>query len=189
MNWIKSSIYIYLLECFVDKNLNRKSIHISDDMTLTEAGVTEATKIHMMVKKGEGVAATTTNSTSPSPASSSKTPAPLPPLDFFVQLDTFLSKHLTPEQTNKVVNEFRKVLLHGMGSQQVQKGVVTWGIPFLVVIFSVNKFRKVLLQGVGCTCLSFFSLEYLKFFFPIKVAYLQSGRNLSNIAYQRRLIM
>lgn len=85
-------------------------------MTLTEAGVTEATKIHMMVKKGEGVAATTTNSTSPSPASSSKTPAPLPPLDFFVQLDAFLSKHLTQEQTNKVVNEFRKVLLHGMGS-------------------------------------------------------------------------
>lgn len=82
-------------------------------MTLTEAGVTEATKIHMMVKKGDGVApntTTTTNSIS-SAAGSSKTPATPPPLDFFVQLDTFLSKHLTQEQTNKVVNEFRKVLL------------------------------------------------------------------------------
>ncbi|XP_050729840.1 ubiquitin-like protein 4A [Eriocheir sinensis] len=97
---------------------------LADDMTLTEAGVTEATKIHMMVKKGEGVAATTTNSTSPSPASSSKTPAPLPPLDFFVQLDAFLSKHLTQEQTNKVVNEFRKncqLMVDSMNFEDIER--------------------------------------------------------------------
>lgn len=93
----------------------KKSIPITDDMTLSEAGVTEATKIHMMVKKAEGVAATTTNSIAPSAASSSETPATPPPLDFFVQLDTFLRKHLTQEQTNKVVNEFRKVLILGVG--------------------------------------------------------------------------
>lgn len=73
-------------------------------MSLREVGVTDGGKIHLMVKKGEGVA-----STPPAPGSSKTLGSP-PALDFFVQLDTFLAKHLTQEQTNKVVNEFRKVL-------------------------------------------------------------------------------
>ena len=63
-------------------------------------------KIHLMVKKGEGI-----NNIFPA-AGSSKTPTSPPALDFFKQLDTFLGKHLTQDQTNKVVNEFRKVMLH-----------------------------------------------------------------------------
>lgn len=77
----------------------------ADEMTLREVGVTEGGKIHLMVKKGEGVA-----NASPA-AGSSKTPVSPPALDFFMQLDAFLGKHLTQEQTNKVVNEFRKVVL------------------------------------------------------------------------------
>ena len=71
-------------------------------MTIDEAGIIEGAKIHLMVKKSE----------TPSPANSagsSKNFSPGSTVDFFSQLATFLNKHLTEEQTTKVVSEFRKV--------------------------------------------------------------------------------
>ncbi|XP_071540903.1 ubiquitin-like protein 4A [Panulirus ornatus] len=72
---------------------------LSDEITLEEAGITDGAKIHLMGKKGEMA--------SPSGgAGSSKNVAATS--DFFIQLESFLSKHLTQEQTTKVVSEFKK---------------------------------------------------------------------------------
>ncbi|ROT72183.1 ubiquitin-like protein 4A [Penaeus vannamei] len=74
---------------------------LTDETSLEEAGITDGAKIHLMVKKGE--------LSSPSlGASSSNSVSSNPTVDFFAQLDTFLRKHLTQEQTTQVVNEFRK---------------------------------------------------------------------------------
>ncbi|XP_063600920.1 ubiquitin-like protein 4A [Penaeus indicus] len=74
---------------------------LTDETSLEEAGITDGAKIHLMVKKGE--------LSSPSlGASSSNSVSSTPTVDFFAQLDTFLRKHLTQEQTTQVVNEFRK---------------------------------------------------------------------------------
>ncbi|XP_042888021.1 ubiquitin-like protein 4A [Penaeus japonicus] len=74
---------------------------LTDETSLDEAGITDGAKIHLMVKKGE--------LSSPSlGASSSNSVSSNPTVDFFAQLDTFLRKHLTQEQTTQVVNEFRK---------------------------------------------------------------------------------
>ncbi|XP_045585774.1 ubiquitin-like protein 4A [Procambarus clarkii] len=74
---------------------------LADETTLDEAGITDGAKIHLMVKKGD--------ITSPSSAASSSKKLESPSaMDFFAQLDSFLSKHLTREQTTKVVSEFRK---------------------------------------------------------------------------------
>ncbi|XP_066947311.1 ubiquitin-like protein 4A [Macrobrachium rosenbergii] len=89
---------------FVAPHLQRlvfKGKTLSEEMTVDDAGITEGAKIHLMVKKSE----------SPSPANgagSSKNISPGPTIDFFAQLSSFLSKHLTEEQTAKVVSEFRK---------------------------------------------------------------------------------
>ncbi|MPC33426.1 Ubiquitin-like protein 4A-A [Portunus trituberculatus] len=99
---VKTSVEHALNVPASSQRLVYKGKTLSDEMSLREVGVTDGGKIHLMVKKGEGVA-----STPPAPGSS-KTPGSPPALDFFVQLDTFLGKHLTQEQTNKVVNEFRK---------------------------------------------------------------------------------
>lgn len=74
---------------------------LTDETSLEEAGITDGAKIHLMVKKGE--------LSSPSlGASSSNSVSSNPTVDFFAQLDTFLRKHLTQEQTTQVVIEFRK---------------------------------------------------------------------------------
>ncbi|XP_037802176.1 ubiquitin-like protein 4A [Penaeus monodon] len=74
---------------------------LTDETSLEEAGITDGAKIYLMVKKGE--------LSSPSlGASSSNSVSSSPTVDFFAQLDTFLRKHLTQEQTTQVVNEFRK---------------------------------------------------------------------------------
>lgn len=70
-------------------------------MTLNEAGISDGGKIHLMVKKGEAVQGA-------GGAGSSKS-TPQQQFDFFMQLDAFLSKHLTQEQTSLVVSEFKKV--------------------------------------------------------------------------------
>ncbi|XP_042227233.1 ubiquitin-like protein 4A [Homarus americanus] len=75
---------------------------LSDETTLDEAGITDGAKIHLMVKKAE------VSSPSSGASSSSKKLESPTTVDFFSQLDTFLSKHLTQEQTTKVVSEFRK---------------------------------------------------------------------------------
>lgn len=78
-----------------------KLFPLTDEVALDEAGITDGAKIHLMVKKGEMA--------SPSGgAGSSKNVASSP--DFFIQLESFLSKHLTQEQTTKVVCEFKKVI-------------------------------------------------------------------------------
>lgn len=115
---VKTSVEQALNVSAGSQRLVYKGKTLSDEMNLREVGVTDGGKIHLMVKKGEGVA-----STPPAPGSS-KTPGSPPALDFFVQLDTFLAKHLTQEQTNKVVNEFRKncqLMVDSMNFEDIER--------------------------------------------------------------------
>ncbi|KAK4297098.1 hypothetical protein Pmani_030459 [Petrolisthes manimaculis] len=97
---VKSSAEKMLSVSPSSQRLVYKGKTLSDDMTLKEAGVSDGGKIHLMVKKGEAVHGT-------GGAGSSKS-TPQQQFDFFLQLDTFLSKHLTQEQTSLVVGEFKK---------------------------------------------------------------------------------
>lgn len=83
----------------------------TDDTSLDEAGIADGAKIHLMMKKGETVSPSGSASSSKNMMSfpAAKTSASPPTIDFFAQLDSFLGKHLTQEQTAKVVNEFKKV--------------------------------------------------------------------------------
>lgn len=105
---------------FVAPHLQRlvfKGKNLSEEMTLDDAGIIEGAKIHLMVKKGE--------STSPgNGAGSSKNVSPSPTIDFFAQLATFLSKHLTEEQTTRVVSEFRKncqLMIESMNFDDIER--------------------------------------------------------------------
>ncbi|CAL4161566.1 unnamed protein product, partial [Meganyctiphanes norvegica] len=83
----------------------------SDEMTLDEAAITEGGKIHLMVKKSDNNPALAASAGVSKVATNS-----LPHVDFFAQLETFLNKHLTNDQTVQVVSEFRKNCLLMMDS-------------------------------------------------------------------------
>ncbi|KAK7082055.1 hypothetical protein SK128_018278 [Halocaridina rubra] len=108
------------MSLFVPPYLQRlvyKGRTLAEEMSLDEAGITEGAKIHLMVKKGE----------SPfhaNGACSSKSVSSPPAVDFFTQLAVFLSKHLTEEQTTKVVIEFRKncqLMIESMNFDDIER--------------------------------------------------------------------
>ncbi|KAG0730003.1 Ubiquitin-like protein 4A [Chionoecetes opilio] len=97
---------------------SQRLVYKGKTLSAEELGVSDGGKIHLMVKKGEGV-----TGVPPAPGSS-HTPASAPALDFFMQLDSFLGKHLTQEQTDKVVNEFRKncqLMVDSMNFEDIER--------------------------------------------------------------------
>ncbi|KAK8753154.1 hypothetical protein OTU49_002873 [Cherax quadricarinatus] len=98
---VKNTVEEFLSVAPHAQRLVYKGKTLADETTLDDSGVTDGAKIHLMVKKGDLA--------SPSSAASSSKRVESPPtVDFFMQLDSFLIKHLTQEQTTKVVSEFRK---------------------------------------------------------------------------------